>query len=84
MDTKCFRLEWPNAGTNDRSAEHTGLQFINTTRSTRASDSMFLFIDFVRVRNCFLYDYDYDYTTNSTITELSHNCYVHAHVMMTL
>jgi len=26
----------------------------------RASDSMFLFIDFVRVTNCF-YDYDYDY-----------------------
>ena len=25
----------------------------------RASDSMFLFIDFVRVKNCF-YDYDYD------------------------
>ena len=28
--------------------------------SARASDSMFLFIDFVRVTNCF-YDYDYDY-----------------------
>ena len=26
----------------------------------RASDSMFLFIDFVCVTNCF-YDYDYDY-----------------------
>ena len=28
--------------------------------TARASDSMFLFIDFVRVTNCF-YDYDYDY-----------------------
>jgi len=28
--------------------------------SYRASDSMFLSIDFVRVTNCF-YDYDYDY-----------------------
>ena len=27
--------------------------------TARASDSMFLFIDFVRVTNCF-YDYDYD------------------------
>ena len=27
---------------------------------SRASDSMFLFIDFVRVTNCF-YDYDYNY-----------------------
>ena len=28
--------------------------------TARASDSMFLCIDFVRVTNCF-YDYDYDY-----------------------
>ena len=28
--------------------------------TARAFDSMFLFIDFVRVANCF-YDYDYDY-----------------------
>ena len=27
--------------------------------TARASDSMFLFIDFVRVTNCF-YDYDYE------------------------
>jgi len=31
---------------------------------SRASDSMFLFIDFVRVTNCF-YDYDYDISTFS-------------------
>jgi len=30
----------------------------------RASDSMFLSIDFVRVTNCF-YDYDYDYIAYS-------------------
>jgi len=29
--------------------------------TARASDSMFLFIDFVRVTNCF-YDYDYGYS----------------------
>ena len=28
--------------------------------TARASDSMFLSIDFVRVTNCF-YDYDYEY-----------------------
>jgi len=41
------------------------LQYRNSIESVyytrfRASDSMFLFIDFVRVTNCF-YDYDYDY-----------------------
>jgi len=32
---------------------------VSNTKTARASDSMFLSIDFVRVTNCF-YDYDYD------------------------
>jgi len=32
---------------------------VRVSYCSRASDSMFLFIDFVRVTNCF-YDYDYD------------------------
>jgi len=35
--------------------------------TARASDSMFLFIDFVRVTNCF-YDYDYDYNRQTNYT----------------
>ena len=32
--------------------------------TAQASDSMFLFIDFVHVTNCFYdYDYDYEYST---------------------
>jgi len=37
--------------------------------TARAFDSMFLFIDFVRVTNCF-YDYDYDYVRPTDITKM--------------
>jgi len=36
------------------------LFYVKNMQNKRASDSMFLCIDFVRVTNCF-YDYDYDY-----------------------
>jgi len=39
--------------------------------TARASDSMFLFIDFVRVTNCF-YDYDfYDFTVWPNVQRLA-------------
>ena len=43
--------------------------------TARASDSMFLFIDFVRVTNCF-YDYDYDYQPKLQVHEHGDVCRV--------